>query len=170
MMLSSARWRSATRASPLLRPRAMPRSSPHTRTQPRAAYGGSPRQNQYSRFNRLGYVSSLWKSSPAFRATLAVTSAGGIVFYVTHLETVPGSGRRRFNWVSPEWEKKLAEDGLRQVLAENKGKILPEWAPETRMVARVLERLIPNSGIHDREQWEIRVVKAEEPNAFVMPG
>ena len=89
---------------------------------------------------------------------------------MANLETVPGSGRRRFNCIGPEFEKNMAKDAVAPILKEYSGRILPEWAPETRMVMRVMERLIPNSGIEDGEQWEIRVIKEDQPNAFVMPG
>ena len=83
---------------------------------------------------------------------------------------MPGTGRRRFNWMSAETEKSLAQQNLAPLLQEYRGKILPEWAPETRLVMKVMERLIPNSGVQDGEQWEIRVIKDDQANAFVMPG
>ena len=102
---------------------------------------------------------------------ITTTTVGGCgVFWLANRETVPGSGRRRFNCISPETEKELAKENLAPVLREFGGKILPEWAPETRAVSRVLERLVPNSGIQDGEQWEVRVIREDIPNAFVMPG
>ena len=64
----------------------------------------------------------------------------------------------------------MAKSSFQEVLSQYKGKVLPEWAPETRMVERVMERLIPNSGVSDGEQWEVRVVRDGVANAFVMPG
>ncbi|KAL8796345.1 MAG: hypothetical protein Q9195_001252 [Heterodermia aff. obscurata] len=49
-------------------------------------------------------------------------------------------------------------------------KILPPDHPDSRMVQRVLDRLIPASGL-SREGWEVRVIAdQEQQNAFVLPG
>lgn len=57
-----------------------------------------------------------------------------------------------------------------QVINEFKGRILPEWHPHVKMVRRVLERLIPASGL-DGQEWEVNVIDDEEQlNAFVIPG
>lgn len=127
------------------------------------------RQAQYNRFTRAQYVAYLWKNSPTFRRATGAVGGAAVLFYVTNLESVPGSGRRRFNCVSPELEKRLAQYGYRQLLEEYRGQILPESAPETRRVDGVLERLIPNSGVHDGN-WEVRVIQDDTPNAFVLPG
>jgi hypothetical protein len=36
------------------------------------------------------------------------TAVGGVAFYAYNIETVPVSGRKRFNIISPETEAKLA--------------------------------------------------------------
>ena len=162
-MLGHSAWRCAPRASLPARLNYFPRfsRSPFSTTAPRPA--------QYNAFARAQYVRYLWKSSPAFRIAVGSAGGAGVIFYVSHLETVPGSGRRRFNCVSPETEKWLAQQEYQETLKEFGGQILSEASPEARMVERVLERLIPNSGIQDGS-WEVKVIREDTPNAFVMPG
>jgi predicted Zn-dependent protease len=90
-------------------------------------------------------------------------------FYSYNLETVPVSGRRRFNIISPEYEQQMGQQQLQQILAEYKGAILSKRDKRSQAVHRVLERLIPNSGLTD-QKWEIFVIESEEQNAFVIPG
>lgn len=180
----SLTWRSATSASvlrrtptSLLRPCAVSRTSLLTpvrtahhqklRNPPRRASQDTHQSPLSARLNRLLY---LWRTSSLFRTGVICAGGAGGVFYITNLEVVPGSGRRRFNCISPETERGLAKSSLAAILREHQGDILPEWAPETRMVNRVLERLIPNSGVQDGDQWEVRVVRDSEANAFVLPG
>lgn len=79
------------------------------------------------------------------------------------------SNRRRFNVVSANTEKAMAEQMYQAVLQEFGSKVLPEWDPRVQMVERVLQRLIPASGLTD-EKWEVRVINDDEKNAFVIPG
>ena len=46
---------------------------------------------------------------------------------------------------------------------------MPEYSSEHRMVQRVLNRLIPHSGL-ENEPWEIHVIDEDQKNAFVIPG
>jgi len=96
---------------------------------------------------------------------------GGVIggFYVYNLETVPVSGRRRFNIISPKTEEELGEQQYQQVLAQYRGQLVSDWDPRLRMVRRVMDRLIPVSGLSYQE-WEIHVIESEEKNAFVLPG
>lgn len=135
----------------------------------RATNASQQRYRQYSRFQQSRNFLYRWSQSPNFYYQVG---GGGLAIgsvYVYNLEDVPVSGRRRFNFIRPEWEKSFGEEMYNQAIQENRGKILSEWDPRTRMVQRVLDRLIPSSGI-DGEQWEVHVVKDEEPNAFVIPG
>jgi len=96
---------------------------------------------------------------------------GGVIggFYIYNLETVPVSGRRRFNIISPKTEEELGEQQYQQVLAQYREKLVSDWDPRLRMVRRVMDRLIPVSGLPYQE-WEIHVIESEEKNAFVLPG
>ena len=46
---------------------------------------------------------------------------------------------------------------------------MPENSREVRMVHRVLERLLPHSGL-EHENWEVYVIDDQTKNAFVVPG
>ena len=90
-----------------------------------------------------------------------------------NLEEVPITGRRRFNCLSPETEKKVLGDaGYEDLLREFRGKILPENHPDTRMVKKVVERLLPAVGnLGTDTEWAVHVIDApNEKNAFVVPG
>jgi Zn-dependent protease with chaperone function len=58
-----------------------------------------------------------------------------------------------------------------QTLQEFSSSLLPEYSAEHRLVSRVLERLIPHSGLSNEENtWEVHVIDDPTPNAFVIPG
>ncbi|KAK3906198.1 peptidase family M48-domain-containing protein [Staphylotrichum tortipilum] len=103
---------------------------------------------------------------------VGVLGGGVAVFYFGNLETVPVTGRVRFNVCGGE-VRELGELEFRKVvwqLRENGINILPGWDPRTRRVNRVMERLLPYSGLPN-EDWEVYVV--DDPrtaNAFVLPG
>ena len=80
------------------------------------------------------------------------------------------SGRRRFNVVSPENEEEMAKQMYQQVMRQYGSKVLPAYHPDSRLVQRVLNRLIPASGLTDAK-WEVHVINdPNEKNAFVLPG
>jgi metalloendopeptidase OMA1, mitochondrial len=78
--------------------------------------------------------------------------------------------RRRFNCMPADWDKQIGTEMQQQILKEYEGKVLPASDPRVLLVAKVLNRLIPASGMGDQE-WEVHVI--DEPkliNAFVIPG
>lgn len=80
------------------------------------------------------------------------------------------TGRRRFNMVSAQMELEMGEQTYRQVLNEERGKILPDNHPVTQMVDRVLQRLIPLAPIEGAD-WKVHVIADPNmKNAFVLPG
>lgn len=82
------------------------------------------------------------------------------VFYFTHLEEVPESGRKRFMCYS---EETVEEQGqlLYQEIMQSQGRaILPEWDARTRMVNRVMDRLIQANGL-EHVPWEIHVINSD---------
>ena len=134
-----------------------------------ASQWGRPRPT-YSRFGRAQRLYALWLMSPLFRVGLGAVGVAGGVFYFSNLEYVPVSGRRRFNFISPEQEAALAQDGFRQVMQQFGNQVLPPNHPYSRLVNKVVARLLPVSGIQD-QQWEVRVIDdPNQKNAFVMPG
>jgi metalloendopeptidase OMA1, mitochondrial len=125
--------------------------------------------SRYQRFQQTKNFFHRWSQRPTFYYEVA--GLGGVVggFYIYNLETVPVSGRRRFNIISPKTEEELGKQQYQQVLAQYRGQLVSDWDPRVRMVRRVMERLIPVSGLQYQE-WEIHVIESEERNAFVLPG
>ena len=63
------------------------------------------------------------------------------------------------------------EGGYPYMLEELKGKILPAEHPYTRMVANVVERLLPSVKELAGDDWRVHVINdPKQKNAFVMPG
>ena len=141
-----------------------------TRSASQWARTGPSHRPKYNRFNNAQRLRTLWYTSPAFRYG---TSAAGVccgVFYYANLERVPISGRLRFNCFSPQFEEKMARQQVQQVLSQFQGKVLPPGHPDSRMVSRVMKRLIPASGLEHLD-WEVKVIDdPKEKNAFVLPG
>lgn len=80
------------------------------------------------------------------------------------------TGRRRFNVLSADYEIKMGQDSYREVLSSSRGKILPENHPDSVMVRRILNRLIPYAPIKGAD-WRVHVIKDDSMmNAFVLPG
>ena len=128
------------------------------------------RRPQYNRFDRARQIRYLWQTSPLFRSSVLIISGVSGVFYVYNLETVSVSGRRRFNCISEEWEKRQSRGAFRQVMRQYRDQILPPYHPESRLVEQVVKRLLPASGLGS-EGWEVKVIEdPRQKNAFVMPG
>ncbi|CCU77109.1 Metalloendopeptidase [Blumeria hordei DH14] len=99
----------------------------------------------------------------------SVATFGTVIFYVTHLETVPASGRTRFMFFTA---KDAEEEGKRiyqTIMRESKNAILPPTDARTRQVNRVLRRLITANSL-EHIDWEVNVIYSNEKNAFVIPG
>ena len=86
---------------------------------------------------------------PGTKLLFLALGSGGIIFYVSNLETVPVSGRRRFNCYSEESVEAEGQMLYKMIMQDNRQAILPEWDPRTRMVERVMRKLIPASGLED---------------------
>lgn len=128
------------------------------------------RRPRFSRFGRVQGIYALWLMNPLFRVGLGAVGFAGGVFYYTNLEYVPISGRRRFNFISPDQEVGLAKDGFREVMQEFGNKVLPPHHPYSVLVSSVVARLLQAAGLQSNE-WQVRVI--DDPNvmnAFVMPG
>ena len=137
-------------------------------------FGGGPDQKQggqqqqtWSNFGPFYRAQYIWRN---YRTIVVVAGAGGGVFYVSNLEQVPFTGRRRFNIVSPEIEKQISNASYEGILQQYSGKLLPPDHPYTEMAGRVVERLLPASGLAS-EEWRVHVIdEPKEVNAFVIPG
>lgn len=98
--------------------------------------------------------------APSTHVIVAIAFAGALTFYYSNLETVPVSGRQRFNCFSDEWVRRVSEAESQQLLNEFKYhniRMLPEWDWRVRAVRRVMARLIPVSGM-DVAAWEMFVI------------
>lgn len=86
------------------------------------------------------------------------------------LRVIQMTGRRRFNIVSSAQELKMGEESYREVLQSERGKVLPDHHPLTKMVNGVLQRLIPQVDIEGAD-WRVHVIQDDGMvNAFVLPG
>ncbi|KAG6004125.1 hypothetical protein E4U21_001396 [Claviceps maximensis] len=107
------------------------------------------------------------------QSVVVVAVLGAVAFYLYNSQTVPVTGRRRFNFLSDTyveyahaWE---ADDVVRQV-RENGGYFLSDGDPRTIMVRRVMRKLIRVSGLSSLD-WEVHVIADNQTaNAFVLPG
>ena len=127
-----------------------------------------PRRTQYNRFRNVPAIYYLLNRY----SVGALGALGSIVigFYYYNLEEVPVSGRRRFNYVSPAWEERLANSEYQMIMRQYGRQILPPDHPYSRLVNKVLKRLIPAAGL-EAQNWEVRVIDdPDEKNAFVFPG
>ncbi|KKF93250.1 Mitochondrial metalloendopeptidase OMA1 [Ceratocystis platani] len=86
---------------------------------------------------------------------------------------LPVSGRRRFNYYG-DGGGSVVEQQVKRIEYEVErqgGSFLPEWDPRTKMVKKVMRRLIPVSGMSQDTEWEVRVIHDPHTlNAFVLPG
>ncbi|KAI1126333.1 peptidase family M48-domain-containing protein [Nemania abortiva] len=111
--------------------------------------------------------------SPSLHTVIALSVAGGATFYFMNIQTVPVSGRQRFNCYSEASVNEAGEAQAKRIEYEverSGGRFLSDWDGRTRLVKRVMSRLIPVSGMEDSD-WEVRVI--DDPstaNAFVLPG
>jgi len=168
-------WRPASTA--LFSPRPILHTRPPLYAPPVRLFQSTARPRQYRRgfnYQRFQSTSSLlqrWIAQPTFYYQLA--GIGGTVglVYSYNLEEVPVSHRRRYNIVSEDYEVQSGRQLYAQVMREYGGQILPAWHPKAMMVQRVLDRLIPHSGLAaDKNRWEVHVIEDEQKNAFVIPG
>ncbi|RMD40711.1 hypothetical protein DV735_g4403, partial [Chaetothyriales sp. CBS 134920] len=134
---------------------------------------GSQQQDvRWSRFGPVYRAQYIWRN---YRNVVIGIGVVGGVIYVTNLEKVPFTGRLRFNVVSPQMEKEMGSASYDEILAEFGNRILPANHPYSVLTARVVERLLPASGLasadDDGNEWRVHVI--DEPsqlNAFVIPG
>ncbi|KAG2217495.1 hypothetical protein INT45_012613 [Circinella minor] len=153
---------------------------PTTTTRRFASLPGFPRptgypQPQRQRFGSNDGYERFESSRQAFyksKRLWVFVGTGTVLFggyYVTHLETVPLSGRLRFMDVTPRQEEAMARQAYSEVMAQFGNRILPSFHPDTRFVAKVAKRIVKVSGM-DNLEWEFHVIDSPEPNAFVLPG
>ncbi|KAH9931736.1 hypothetical protein B0H21DRAFT_781031 [Amylocystis lapponica] len=107
----------------------------------------SPHRARYERFNvdpEHPFDMRKWDRTTQ---VFAVVVVGGGVYYLSHLEQVPETGRWRFMDVNPKYETKLAKIAYEETLQEFKGRTLPENHPLTRHVRRVVNRILESNNL-----------------------
>ena len=141
-----------------------------SRTPIRLVSQWGPPRPQYNRFGNAQNLYTRWRTSPNFRYGVGAVGLGSGGIYYYNLEEVPISGRRRFNCISPAWEEQMANSQYEGVMQQFGRQVLPPGHPYSRMVNKVLARLIPAAGL-DGQKWEVKVIDdPEQKNAFVLPG
>ena len=129
-----------------------------------------PQRPQYNRFGRTQAAYDLWVTSPYFRYGVGAVGLGGGAFYILNLEKVPVTGRRRFNYYSPAREEAMGESQYQMIMQEYGRDVLPPSHPHSKLVNKVLGRLIMAAGL-EGQNWDVKVINdPEQQNAFVLPG
>ncbi|KAI9310272.1 peptidase family M48-domain-containing protein [Dichotomocladium elegans] len=156
--LPAVQWHQRTMASMPPLPHRFQRTPIRVTVTPTAG-GGYRRFNQHQPFYRS---KRLW----VFVGTGTIMFGG---YYMTHLETVPITGRLRFMNVTSRQEEAMAKQAYQEVMSQFGHKILPQYDFRTRFVARIAKRIVQVSGMENLH-WEFHVIDSPEPNAFVLPG
>lgn len=79
------------------------------------------------------------------------------MFYVSNIEEVPVSGRKRFNCYSEESVESEGQRMYSMIMQQNQGAVLGLLDSRHRMVQRVMNRLIKAEGLGDVD-WEVNVI------------
>jgi hypothetical protein len=83
-----------------------------------------------------------------------------VAFYFFNSQTVPGTGRRRFNFLSDWFVERLGRRGAEEVvqdIREQGGRFIPERDRRFLRIKSVMARLVPVSGMAD-EDWKIMLI------------
>lgn len=139
------------------------------------------RYAQYRRFNnKEGTSFTQLLVDPTSRKYLAAVFGGGFLFYVTHLEQAPVSGRTRFIWL-PHWlELKIGNYSYNSILAQTRSAMLPPNHPLTVKVDNIFHKIVEAAAkdpsidhqLLSDVTWQVHIVNdpTAPPNAFVLPG
>ncbi|KAI9209631.1 peptidase family M48-domain-containing protein [Polychytrium aggregatum] len=124
--------------------------------------------------DRNGYQYFRSRSTPLYQTRRFWIVSGALgtfctIYYLSHLETVPMSGRTRFIDMTPEQEEQMGREAYHSVIQQYQHKILPWNHPHSVIVRKVAQRIIQVSGMNNVE-WEVYVVEDPQRNAFVLPG
>jgi len=129
---------------------------------------------RYTRYETNKNIFQRWAASPSFYYQVGGLAVVGGGFYTYNLETVPVSGRRRFNFIGPEMEESISKGQYGQILQEYRGRILPAQSPQARKVREVLDRYGPTkSRLHGmvKTNWnEWQINPSKWPPEFELGG
>ncbi|CCF59439.1 hypothetical protein KAFR_0H00300 [Kazachstania africana CBS 2517] len=135
----------------------------------------------YQRFNNQRQRSFYdYLNDPKSRKSLALVLGAASLFYVTHLEEAPVSGRKRFIFIPRSLEMKIGSYSYNSIIQETANQILPQNHPLTRKIQSIFAKIVdaaykdPTVDKYALEgiKWKIHVVNDPRapPNAFVLPG
>ncbi|EMC99129.1 hypothetical protein BAUCODRAFT_146107 [Baudoinia panamericana UAMH 10762] len=123
----------------------------------------------YNRFQGAQNIFYRWAARPTFYYEVGGGTFAVAGIYVYNLEPVPVSNRYRFRIIPYSWEAWMGQSMYQQTMQQFGRQLMPSSSREHRMVQRVLDRLIPHSGLAG-EEWEVHVINDPMKNAFVIPG
>ena len=133
-----------------------------------------PPERVYFQRRRAGYDPRVDAQRRRQYYTVGVLGAGGVVYYVSHLDRAPLTARRRMIDITPEQEASIGLANFQQVLTQYRGHVLPRGAATSRYIENIGRRIAASaeqlSGPGARYDWEFVVIDAPEANAFCLPG
>jgi predicted Zn-dependent protease len=87
-------------------------------------------------------------------------------YYLTHLETVPITGRQQLIDLTAEEEKKLGLQSYREILQQSK---VVEEGDLVSQIRKIGERIAAVVNLPHAD-WEFNLINAQQLNAFALPG
>ncbi|CAG8581360.1 5376_t:CDS:2 [Paraglomus brasilianum] len=127
-----------------------------------------PRLPQYSEYDRFQSAVPIYRKR-IFWAYVGVFGGFFGYYYLSHLEEVPITNRKRFMNVSPKQEEYMTQQAYKEVMSKFGHRILPARHPDSKFVKKVAEKIIKVSPI-EHLNWQFHVIASDEKNAFVLPG
>jgi predicted Zn-dependent protease len=89
-----------------------------------------------------------------------------LTVFIGACATVPITGRKQLNLVSPSEEKQLGQQAYAEVLKENPISKNEEWQKRLRRVGADIQRAANQPDF----EWEFNVLQGKDVNAFCLPG
>ncbi len=115
---------------------------------------------------------TLGRRGGGFRWKIMLLFAVGAAFYYfANQKTVPFTGRKQLRTMNPGQEMALGLQSYKQVLMQNRGKVLPPDQPIVQKVREIGRRLQAAAKPEDPGfDWAFNVIDGPQVNAFALPG
>ncbi|KAL5500923.1 OMA1 [Sanghuangporus vaninii] len=115
---------------------------------------------------------SLWSQLDPRAQLAAFLLVLAALYYASHLERVPETGRWRFMAVSEEVEVQLQDDQYKDLLKEFRGRILPPDHPLTQQIESVVSTILEANGLGIMsstypESLNQKVINGPEPDVEI---
>lgn len=116
-----------------------------------------------------------FRSSPYAPYVVGFAAAGGVGYYVVHLDYAPYTGRRRCIDISRGQEIAIGDQAFQQLLQQYDAAILPREHPDARRVRRVGLRIAQavrrtHPELVEGYEFDFVTVGVGEANAMCVPG